>query len=283
MAKDQHMPNDLLHAYVDNQLSLPQREQVEAYLQDHPELGRESRDHQRLNQTLHALFDPALDRKAPESVLALLTTNDHSAPTNLANATSQSAYRIKPAIARRMFQGIAAGVLLILGSMLGWIMRGELTPGSATATAALESLAVDAHRIYANEIRHAVEVPAGEQNHLMKWLSARLGESVGPAKLTADGYELLGGRLLPAEGKPAGMYLYRGPHEVKLTYYITKQPAVLEKSKTVSLLDCHVHKNSAATVCSWTHATLLYFVIADEPVARLRAVSQKIREQTSQP
>ena len=283
MAKDQQITDDLLHAYADGQLSPQQREQVEAYFRTHSEKQQESHDHRLLNQSLHTLFDPALDRPVPANVLALLKEKDQRVPARPSNAINLPSSDTKPAATRWLFQSIAAGVLLMVGTLLGWVMHGELSGVSVPARAALESLAVDAHRVYARETRHAVEVQAPEQNHLMSWLSARLGEPVGPADLTTYGYELLGGRLLPAEGEPAGMYLYRGPHEARLTYYITSLPAGLKKSKNGSMPNCHQYKDSATTVCSWTHATLLYFVIADEPADRLRSISQNIRERSKQP
>lgn len=276
---DQQLLDDLLHAYVDNQLSPQQCEQVEAYLRTHPKIRQELLDHRLVNQSLHTLFDPVLERPVPAKVSDLLRTKDHSVPAKSADNVSRLSVSTKPATAHWLYQSFAACVLLAMGGLLGWIMRGELTEMTVSASASLESLAVDAHRIYAREKRHAVEVQAPEQNHLMKWLSARLGESVGPADLTAKGYELLGGRLLPANGKPAGLYLYLGANDTKLTYYIAKLSG---KSKTASALTCHILKDNATTVCTWTNASLRYFVIADESEDGLLAISQNIREQSKQ-
>jgi anti-sigma factor RsiW len=279
MAIDDQISDSMLHAYVDGHLSPQQRKSVEAYLLAHPEIRRESHERRLLNQSLHELFDPALDRPVPATVLALLQANNPGEAASSANTIVPSTFGTKPA-AHWLFQSIAAGVLVMVGGLLGWVMHG--VPGvSVPARVALESLAVDAHRVYARETRHAVEVPAPEQKHLMSWLSARLGESVGPANLSALGYELLGGRLLPAEGKPAGMYLYRGAQEVTLTYYITSLPEELKNSGTESTLSCHAYRDSATTVCSWTRGTLLFFVIEDKPEEVLRAVSQQIREQST--
>jgi hypothetical protein len=79
------------------------------------------------------------------------------------------------------------------------------------------------------------------------------------------------------------MYLYRGPHEAKLTYYISSQPADLKKGNNGSMPNCHKYKDGKTTVCSWTRATLLYFVIADESIDNLRAISQNIHNQLTQP
>ena len=50
---------------------------------------------------------------------------------------------------------------------------------------------------------HPVEVGAGDPDHLVAWLSARLGRPVRAPSLDEYGYQLLGGRLLPGEaGRP---------------------------------------------------------------------------------
>ena len=75
---DQQIPDDLLHAYVDGQLSPQQQDQVEAYLGTHPEERQEFRDRQLLNKSLHTLFDQALDRPVPANVLNLLKVTNVS-------------------------------------------------------------------------------------------------------------------------------------------------------------------------------------------------------------
>ena len=61
---------------------------------------------------------------------------------------------------------------------------------------------VSAHQVYAVEVRHPVEVGADEADHLVTWLSRRLGLALAAPDLAGQGFELVGGRLLPAAHRP---------------------------------------------------------------------------------
>ncbi len=53
------------------------------------------------------------------------------------------------------------------------------------------------------EVRHPVEVTAAQQDHLVQWLSKRVGRPLKVPVLAAEGYELVGGRLLSGDGGAA--------------------------------------------------------------------------------
>ena len=89
--------------------------------------------------------------------------------------------------------------------------------------AALAVRAARAHAIYASEVRHPVEVEAKEQDHLVKWLSKRLGLELKAPVLSGDGYELLGGRLLPGPEGPVAQFMYQESGGKRLTLYVTRR------------------------------------------------------------
>ena len=89
--------------------------------------------------------------------------------------------------------------------------------------AALAVRAARAHAIYASEVRHPVEVEAKEQDHLVKWLSKRLGLELKVPVLSGDGYELLGGRLLPGPDGPVAQFMYQESGGKRLTLYVTRR------------------------------------------------------------
>jgi anti-sigma factor RsiW len=77
---------------------------------------------------------------------------------------------------------LAASLLLVLGAGGGWWARSQWPGGPAasapTPIAALPAYVQDAaiaHAVFTPEQRHPVEVGAGEQAHLLQWLSRRLG------------------------------------------------------------------------------------------------------------
>jgi anti-sigma factor RsiW len=74
--------------------------------------------------------------------------------------------------------------------------------------------------VYTPESRHPVEVTAAEQGHLVAWLSKRLGAEVRIPVLANLGYELVGGRLLPADDRPAAQFMYENAAGRRLTLYV---------------------------------------------------------------
>ncbi len=57
-----------------------------------------------------------------------------------------------------------------------------------------------AHTVYVPEVRHAVEVKT-QEIHLSRWPTKRLTVPVKLFDLRAQGFELVGGRLLPDAGR----------------------------------------------------------------------------------
>ena len=76
------------------------------------------------------------------------------------------------------------------------------------------------HVVYLLEHRHAVEVKAAEEKHLVDWLSKHLGHAVRAPGLTEAGFELAGGRMLPDAGWPAAQFMYEGGGGRRVTLYV---------------------------------------------------------------
>ncbi|GAA4344586.1 anti-sigma factor [Variovorax defluvii] len=150
---------------------------------------------------------------------------DEPVPTSLLAAAEQVAARQTLHARWMRWGGIAAGLLAAFG--IGWLSHVEWdtqhgAPLLSTGPAAREFVraAAVAHAVYAPEKRHPVEVAAAEQQHLVQWLSKRLDRPLKVPDLSAQGYALVGGRLLPGgEGARAQFMFERGDGE-RLTLYI---------------------------------------------------------------
>lgn len=120
--------------------------------------------------------------------------------------------------------GMAASVLLAFG--LGWTLHGQWQPGHAGSATPLASAqrfaqqAAVAHAVYQPEQRHPVEVAAAQQEHLVQWLSKRLGRPLTLPVLTAQGFELVGGRLLPGENGARAQFMYQNAAGQRITLYL---------------------------------------------------------------
>ena len=110
--------------------------------------------------------------------------------------------------------GIAVGLALPM-------VRSTL-PGNTVTAQQLPARAARAHLVYASEVRHPVEVDATQQDHLVKWLSKRLDIGLKVPVLAKDGFELLGGRLLPGNDGPVAQFMYQDSSGKRLTLYVTR-------------------------------------------------------------
>ncbi|RCX30739.1 anti-sigma factor family protein [Thioalbus denitrificans] len=189
-----------LHAYVDGLLEPERLAVVEAYLAGQPAEAERLRAYRRIGRLLHQAYDPVLGEPVP----AALTTGALRPP------------------ARRWLQAAAAAALFGLGGLLGWTLHPPDAGSQAEAIArVLVRPAAVAHAVYSTEVRHPVEVGAEQEAHLTAWLTKRLGAEVRAPSLQAEGYDLVGGRLLPGEdGRPAAQFMYQDGSGRRLTLYL---------------------------------------------------------------
>ncbi len=249
-----------LHAYVDGQLNAAQRADVEAFLKEHPSKARQVKQYRMLNQQLHGKFDASLDEPMPAAVLSLCQAE--------APMTKKNPWRGRIA---------AAVAWLAVGGSAGWLLHSGVGQSQNLVTASAQQHAYDAHRFYVREGRHAVEVPAADKDHLMKWLSGRLGTQVGPADLTSAGYQLLGGRLLPAGDYASGIYMYENAQHERITQYVSTEPGV----RGVAVPQCEAFQS--LSMCVWNKDALTFVLVAATQPDVLQKLAQQVREQAMHP
>jgi len=110
--------------------------------------------------------------------------------------------------------------LVAAGAAGGWALNDVASPQNESLAAAFPARASIIHSTYYAERRHAVEVAAGEKPHLVAWLSKRLGTDVQIPDLTEAGFQLVGGRMLPGETKPAAHFLYEDIDGGRVSLYM---------------------------------------------------------------
>jgi anti-sigma factor RsiW len=121
--------------------------------------------------------------------------------------------------------GRAAVVLLAFGA--GWlghstwhVQGGQSMAGTTPPAAEFVRQARFAHAVYAPEVRHPVEVAATERDHLVQWLSRRLGRPLKVPDLAAEGYTLVGGRLLPGDAGARAQFMFQNAAGTRVTLYL---------------------------------------------------------------
>lgn len=187
---------DLLHAWLDNELSAEQRADVEAWLREHPEEAARVRLWAADAQALRARLEPVLAEPVPQRLTQLVWNRP---PQTLRSAWPRWA---------------AAAVVFVLGGASGaalmWTVKpvAPRTMAAAGASGGWVQRAAVAHSVYVPEVRHPVEVRAQEE-HLSRWLTRRLTVPVKLFDLRDQGFELVGGRLLPDASGPSAQLMYQ--------------------------------------------------------------------------
>jgi anti-sigma factor RsiW len=190
-----------LHAYVDGKLAAERRGEVEILLANNPSEQARVQAYQEQNRLLHALFDPVLTEPLPVRW-----------QTPIRN------WRISA-------KAVAAALAwIVVGGLLGWFLRGNLASRSAKGVDFARQAAL-AHAVYTPEVRHPVEVAADQEEHLVRWLSKRLGGMLKVPHLGDLGYDLVGGRLLPGDQGPVAQFMYQDQSGKRLTLYIKTDPS----------------------------------------------------------
>ena len=117
-----------------------------------------------------------------------------------------------------------AASLLAVGIAIGLAapMLRPAPPAPLVNITPLPIRAARAHLVYSPEVRHPVEVDAKDKDHLVKWLSKRLGTQLKVPILSTEGFELLGGRLLPGPEGPVAQFMYQDGSGKRLTLYVTR-------------------------------------------------------------
>ena len=156
-----------------------------------------------LSQALHQLYDPVLEEPLPG--------------------------RLRVRRQRWRAPAIAAGWAILglcAGTIAGWQLHAS-RPASAplAEVPGFVKRAAVAHATYSPEVRHPVEVGADQEQHLVAWLSKRLGAPVRAPKLEAVGYGLVGGRLLPGDNGPVAHFMYQTAQGRRITLYVRTEAA----------------------------------------------------------
>lgn len=167
--------------------------------------------------------DKALDAALRELHREVL---DEPPPRTLLDAAQRLALMQQQTAHTRQWGGMAAGVLLAFA--VGWFSHGQLSLGQDAAASLAKGGAAHefvrqagfAHSVYLPEKRHPVEVAAAEQEHLVQWLSKRLGKPLKIPALDAQGFELVGGRLLPGDVGARAQFMFQNNQGQRVTLYL---------------------------------------------------------------
>jgi len=246
---------DDLQAFVDERLEAARKAEVESYLTRHPDLSRRVERMRALGDDLRGAFGPVAAEPVP-------------AQLNLAHLVEA---RRRPRLPT--WQAAAAAVLLALGGLGGWGLRGTLS-SPMTGVDALAQEASANYAVYAPDRLRPVELAASDSDELARWFSARLDRRVGVPDLSSSGYRLMGGRLVATPHGPAGLLMYDDHHGTRLVMLMRPmaQPGDAPMRE---------HRSGSAAGYAWAQDGLGYSLVGASDPAVLHPLANEIRRTTA--
>lgn len=204
MSKDENSVGETeVQAWVDGRLAEGRRAEVEAWLAARPEEAERAAAYRALGEQLHGRYDAVLGEPVPAQLLQ-------------GTVLKRPRWRAAAAVGAWIALGAA------LGGVAGWELHAERVsvPLARPDAPVLAHRAALAHATYAPEVRHPVEVGADQEQHLVAWLSKRLGGDVRAPRLEKQGMTLVGGRLLPRDPGPVAQFMYQSAPGRRVTLYV---------------------------------------------------------------
>lgn len=222
-----------LSAWLDAELEPAEQARVEAWLREHPEQDALTRQWGADRDALRARLEPMLDEPVPPALLQLVAHGGREA-----SAANQPRWKRAARAAGLVLGGTLLGMLIgaaaVSSSPATFASLPQPWRPAALAATSWPHRAAVAHAVYAPEVRHPVEVSVVEgsateqkaqEEHLARWLGKRLNLPVRLYDLRPQGFELVGGRLLPDLDGPSAQLMYQNSAGQRITLYLRRPEA----------------------------------------------------------
>ena len=257
--------DERLSAWLDGELDASAAADVQAWLQRHPDDAARVRRWAADRDALRAHFAQVLNEPVPARL---------------------SAVAWQPVAWPRWAQAAAVAGLLATGALAGgggvWHWQQARVAATPLAAGPLPARpdpsaqgwvqrAALAHSVYVPEPRHAVEVRAQEE-HLARWLTGRIQMPVQLFNLQAQGFELVGGRLLPDGAGKSAQLMYQDAQGRRVTVYLRRPEQAVET-------EFRYERQGELGLFYWIEEGCGYALVGALPRETLLALSEAIYQQ----
>jgi anti-sigma factor RsiW len=244
MSERMLMEDWALHAYADGELDAAGRGEIEALLARDPAARADVAAWQRQKDAIRQAYAGVLSEPVPPAIRAVLAGSRRRGwsfgwPTALA----------------------ASLAFLLIGGAAGWWL--------APAPPSLAQYALGAHAIYAGDTARPIELAAADKTELAAWFSNRLGRDMEIPDLTADGFNLLGGRLVPVADRPTALLMYEDAMKRRLTVFV-------EASGGEGEAPVQVLERNGLIACYWRDGALAFAIAGPLPRDAMMTLAKSV-------
>ena len=245
---------DELHAYADDRLDPARRAEVERHLRSNPALQRRIDGWRQQAEALRGALAFRLQEPVPASL-------------NLGRLLEQRITGRQWRLFATRWRVAAAMVLMLgVGAAAGWTVRGTQRMGEVTR---LGMEAAAAHTVFGADPAHPIELGPDHEAELVAWIGRELHRPVQVPDLRAQGYRLMGGRVLSTIIGPAAMLVYDDAQGGRITVFLQPMRSDVAPIQPV--------RSGAANGYAWIDAHMGYGVISDGD-APVHGLADRVRQ-----
>ncbi|QFR32359.1 anti-sigma factor [Ancylobacter sp. TS-1] len=246
---------DDLNGFTDRTLDPARHAEVISWLDAHPDVAQRVALYGEQADMLRAAFAPVIDEPVPTEL-------------DLSRMIEE---RRRPRQTPRWAMAAAAVLLLSVGAGGGWSLRG-MAPPTSEGVQAIAREAAASYVTYAPDQVRPVEIRASDRDVLAAWTAKRVGRPIGIPDLTAAGYRLMGGRVVPTEHGPAALFMYDDDSGARLV--MLARPMKTEPDMPMS-----PHSQGDLNGFAWADNGLGYSLVGGVASDRLHPLANEVRRQ----
>ena len=246
-----------LHRFVDQTLDVRRKEEIAAYLDVHPDIARRVVAYGRQRDLLKAGYAYIAEEPVPPQLNLAQIIEDQKRPA---------------AVTSRWIIAAAAALLLCMGGIGGWSLRGATQ--STEGVADLSAEAAASYEVYARDQLRPVEIMGSNSEELVGWSTQRLGRPIAIPDLSGSGFRLMGGRVVVTPHGPAAMFMYDDDRGTRLVM-LTRVMAVDQNMPMAPQADRNLNGYT------WAEKGLGYSLVGPTLLEQLHPLADEVRKQVS--
>jgi anti-sigma factor RsiW len=228
MSADTAFDDADLNGFVDGRIEPGRAAALAESLASDPQARARIDSWKRQNESLRTMFASVLFEPVPVRLIAGSVATPRPARTAAGEAERPPASRMTGAVTTISIGAALVGFVLGALASIGtedFGLFGRSAPDAARApreqalaSRSLAERAIDSHRTFLSDAIRPVEMTAGEEPRLLRWLQHKVAAAVRVPDLARQGWSLVGGRVLPGPRGPEAFLVYgNGPDRIGLT------------------------------------------------------------------